>query len=319
MKKMINEIVTEGRVYECDCEIKKVTNEESKNFGKDYINGTLKVATDEDGLNIVGIHFTFVTAETKAGKPNKTFAVLKEIIETKPTWVNVGKDEAMKVKITATNISLNEFYVVNEDKMVSSLRPEGGFVTKISKFTEDSGSSVFETDMFITNVTAVEANEEYGTPAYTRVSGAVFNFRGELLPVSFSVEDAAGRKYFEDLDATSANPTFTQVKGKIYSMTEMTKVEEESAFGGTRVRMVPHKVKKWVIDWAKGIPYDYGDENVLTAEDVVKANQNREIKLAKIKADAIEWQKNKNAENSFGNVAIAAPKSETVAIGEFKF
>lgn len=58
MKKTINKETIEGRVYQFDLEVKKVQNTESENYGKDFISGTLEVAVDEDGLNVVPVHYT---------------------------------------------------------------------------------------------------------------------------------------------------------------------------------------------------------------------------------------------------------------------
>ena len=52
-KKQINTEHIEGRIYEFDLEVKQVKNKDSKNFGMDFITGTLDVAVDEDGLNVV--------------------------------------------------------------------------------------------------------------------------------------------------------------------------------------------------------------------------------------------------------------------------
>ena len=92
MKKMINSVHLEGKLYEHDLAIKTVQNKESSNYGKEYIAGTLNLATDEDCLNIVKTHFTFVTEYTAKGSKNNTFTTLKSIIENGKTVVVNGKD-----------------------------------------------------------------------------------------------------------------------------------------------------------------------------------------------------------------------------------
>ena len=131
MKKMINSVHLEGKLYEHDLAIKTVQNKESSNYGKEYIAGTLNLATDEDCLNIVKTHFTFVTEYTAKGSKNNTFTTLKSIIENGKTVVVNGKDEAMLLAIdTAT--ALNDFYTPNrttgKEELVSAKRCEGGFV-----------------------------------------------------------------------------------------------------------------------------------------------------------------------------------------------
>jgi hypothetical protein len=56
-KKMENTTHIEGLLYEHKLE-KRVTGENSKNPGTEYINGTLDIATDDAITNIVSIHFT---------------------------------------------------------------------------------------------------------------------------------------------------------------------------------------------------------------------------------------------------------------------
>ena len=80
MKKMINSTHIEGRIYAHDLTIKQVQNETSANFGKDFISGNLEIAVDEDGLNVIPVHFTYVTPETKSGAKSPTYSALAKII-----------------------------------------------------------------------------------------------------------------------------------------------------------------------------------------------------------------------------------------------
>ena len=66
-KKFINKTYIEGAVYQHSLELKK-TGEQSKNPGTEYITGALEIATDDNGINIVPVHFTYVTATTANGK-----------------------------------------------------------------------------------------------------------------------------------------------------------------------------------------------------------------------------------------------------------
>ena len=98
-KNMINETRIEGLVYENKL-TKKVSGENSKNPGVEFISGTLDIATDDECLNIVSVHFTYVTAVTSTGKPNATYNVLNSIIDGKiGTIMANGKDKAGKVRV----------------------------------------------------------------------------------------------------------------------------------------------------------------------------------------------------------------------------
>ena len=131
MRKAINTERIEGRVYQHSLTIKTVQNQTSANFGKEFISGDIEVAVDEAGLNVIPVHFTYVTATTNAGGENKTFTALKRIHDGGKTWITDGKDEALKVRID-TAIALNDFYT-QDDQLVSVKKNEGGFVNIISE------------------------------------------------------------------------------------------------------------------------------------------------------------------------------------------
>ena len=71
MKKMINATHIAGSLYQHDLTL-KVTGENSKAPGTEFISGNIEIATDDAGVNIVPVHFTYVTATTAKGKANDT-------------------------------------------------------------------------------------------------------------------------------------------------------------------------------------------------------------------------------------------------------
>ena len=308
MQKVYNGEHIEGRVFTHDLKIKTVQNQASANFGKEFISGTLDTAVDEAGLNVIQTHFTYVTATTSTGKANATFSELKRIIDSGKTWIKDGKDEATKVKID-TALAVNDFYTA-DDQLVSIMQNEGGFVTIVNEICDEIERNTFKTDMVITNVTRVEKDEEKNIPEdYVVVKGVIFNFRNAILPVEFRVENVGGMKYFEDLDASNANPVFTQVWGRINSNTIKVVRTEESAFGEDSVQSFERKVKKWVITGTKKVPYDFGDEKVLTMEELQKASQDREVYLADVKKRRDEYQASKGSSTSAPAPQVAAPSA----------
>ena len=60
MRKVKNQEIIKGYIYEHKLAIKTVQNKESDNFGKPYISWTIDIATDEDCTNVITVHFTFV-------------------------------------------------------------------------------------------------------------------------------------------------------------------------------------------------------------------------------------------------------------------
>lgn len=308
MKQMINQEHIEGRIYQHDLAVKTVQNQQSANFGKEFIAGTLDIATDEEGLNVLQVHFTYVTETTKSGGKNATYTALKKIIDEGKAIITDGKDLATKVKID-TALALNDFYT-QDNSLVSVKTNEGGFVTIIGELCPENERNTFTTDMLITNINKVDIDEERGiTKPYVTVRGAVFNFRNALLPVEFIVRNKAGMKYFEDLDVTPAEPIFTKVWGRINATTTTVERTEESAFGEAAVKTYEKKTKEWTITGTAKIPYDFGNEVFLTSEDVTKAMQDREVYLADIKKRADEYRAQRTATqtSTFAAGAMNAP------------
>lgn len=316
-KKMINREHIEGRVYEHDLALKTVQNTESKNYGKNFINGTLSVATDEACLNIVQIHFTYVTEVTSKGNANATYSALKNIIESGKTIVIDGKDAATMVSID-TALDLNDFYTNRngEETLVSAKRNEGGFVTIVRSLNEDEKvRNQFEVDMVINNIRTVEADPEKNIDKdYRIIKGAVFNFRNAILPVEFTVRSDGGIKYFDSLDISPSNLVFTKVWGQIQSQTVVTKIEEETAFGEPAVRETTRTSREWEVTRAAREPYAFDDESTITKDELQKMMADREVTLADIKKRQEEYQASRQTAAPASNVANA-PASE----GGFNF
>lgn len=298
-----------GRIYQHDLTVKQVQNKDSENFGKDFISGNIEVATDEECLNVIKVHFTYVTPTSKTGSENRTYTVLKKILDDNKTIVTVGKDEATKVRID-TALALNDFYNAN-DELVSAKTNEGGFVTIVNDLGEEKERNTFSVDMVITGVNHMDADAEKNIEEHLSVRGAIFNFRNDLLPVEFTVKNVDGMKYFEGLGATNAEPVYTKVWGRIESKTTTTTQEVESAFGEAAVRTYKNVSKDWVITGTAKVPYDFGDENILTAEELTKAAQNREVYLADIKKRADEYKASKAASTPAPAASSATTATKT--------
>lgn len=301
MMKVKNECHIEGYLYEHNLE-KKVSGEKSKNPGTEFISGTISIATDEDILNIVPIHFTYVTALTASGKPNATFATLSNIVDgTYDTVMNGGKDNAAKIRVDSA-IGLNEFYSDRngQEELVSTKRNEGGFVHLVTDGLVDDvkNRNTFKCDMLITNVRHIDADEEKNLPEKAIVRGAIFDFRKSLLPVEFTAVNPGAINYFEGLDASNANPVFTQIWGRQVSETVVRTITEESAFGDPHVREVKSNRKDWVITGARPEPYEWDDESTLTAAEVNEAGKERELMLAALKQRQDEYKASKNTVTS---------------------
>ena len=311
MKKMVNTTHIEGALYQHDLTL-KVTGENSKNPGTEFISGNIDIATDDAGINIVPVHFTYVTATTAKGTANATFNVLKNIIDgVYKTVMTDGADNATLLRIDSA-IGLNEFYTdrSGKEELVSVKRNEGGFVHVTPTIADDEKTrNTFECDIIISNVIHVEGDEEKGTTDKATVKGVIFNFRNDLMPVEFSVTNPKAMAYFEDLGASNSNPIFTKIKGRQISESIVRRVEEESAFGEPSIKEYKSTKKDFVITWAMAEPYVWDDDSTITARELTEALAAREIALAEMKRRSDEYKASQGK----------APANAAPAPGAFNF
>ena len=141
MKKMINATHIEGSLYQHDLELKK-SGENSKNPGTEFISGNIEIVTDDAGINIVPVHFTYVTAVTGKGKVNDTFNTLKNIIDgVYKSVMKDGVENATKLRVDSA-IGLNEFYSdrTGTEELDSVKRNEGGFVHIVAAIADSEAT-----------------------------------------------------------------------------------------------------------------------------------------------------------------------------------
>lgn len=296
MKAMINTTHVEGLLYEHALEL-KVSGQNAKNPGVEFISGTVSIATDDACLNIVPIHYTYCTASTSTGKTNQTYILLQNIIDGNyGTIMKDGKEKAAKIRVDSA-IGLNEFYSdrSGKEELVSVKRNEGGFAHIADTIAEDEKTrNTFTCDMLITSVMRIEADEEKQIPEKVTVKGAIFDFRKSLLPVEFSALNPNAMNYFEGLGASNKEPVFTKVWGRQVSETITKTITEESAFGEPSVREVKSTRKDFVITGAATEPYIWDDKDTILASELAEAMTERETKLASIKQRQDEYKASKN-------------------------
>ena len=295
MRKTINRTYIEGLLYQHNLEL-KTSGPNSKTPGTQFIAGNIEIVTDDAGLNVVPVHFTYVTETTSTGKPNATFTALMNIVNgVFKSVMGNGRDEATMLRVDSA-IGLNEFYTEREGKeeLVSAKRNEGGFVHTVTEPTEDEKlRNTFECDMIITNVRRLDADEEKNLPEKVIIKGFTFDFRGALLPIELSVLNPNAMNYFEGLEISEVNPVFTKVKGRQISEVIVKRIEEESAFGEPSVREVKNTRKDFVVTWAMSEPYIWDDESSITVAEFKAGIANRETYLATMKARQDEYKASK--------------------------
>jgi len=298
-----NTVKIEGYVYSTGSNFNQLSERESgensKNPGTKYIAGDLDIAVDEEGLNIITVHYTYVTETYKSGQTNNTYTTLKKIIDNpEKTWINSGKENAFKVQCTGVSIAINDFIAADKSK-IAVIRNENGFCSIVNELGPETESNTFSADMLITKVTHIDADPERNiSEDFTTISGAIFGYGPVILPISFVVHNEMGMNYFESLEVSPSNPIFTKVWGRINCMTVKTKKIEESAFGEAAVQTSERKNREYVITGTAKVPYDFGDEEVLTIEDVNKMMQDRQVMLAEVEKRYNERQANKTVKST---------------------
>lgn len=304
-KNFENSTHIEGYVFDHKLEM-KVTGPQAKSPNTEYITGEVNIATDEKCENVIPVHYTYITATTSKGGADSRFTALKSILDGAPTVVSDGKEKATKVRIDSA-IALREWFRdIKDEKPVSIMRNEGGFIHIVQSINEDEKArSKFKADMLITSVRDVDPDPERGIDEKVIVRGAIFGFRKDLLPVEFSVTGKNGMNYFRNLEVSNKNPVFTQVWGNQVSRTLKTITTTESAFGEDEVSIKETSSKDMVITGCLKEPYLFDDEDTITAAELSQAMSDRELYLASTKQRQAEYQASKNAGGSAATVAVS--------------
>ena len=299
-KKFINQTHVEGYVYEHRLE-KRVSGPNSKNPGTPFIMGTLSIATDNDLLNVIPVHFSYVTEVTSTGRANATYTTLEAIIDGKiGSVMEHGAENAGKVRVDSA-LGLNEWYDTRTPgtPLVSVKRNEGGFVHLTQELNEDeSKRNTFEVDMVITGATRLEEDTERELPERMTLKGCVFDFRNALLPVEFTVLNSAAMDYFEGLAPTSKTPVFTKVRGEQISKTVVRKVEEQGAWGEPLVRETRTSQRDFIVTWALPVSYEWDSEDTIAASELSEFMSTRELYLADLKKRNEESANRRNSNTS---------------------
>ncbi len=312
MRKNVNSVELTGRLFSHTLERKVGQNPERATYGKEYISGAIQLAIDDEGTNVVEVRYPYVAPTFNSGKANKSFTVLEKVMASEATFEKVGTD-AMKLKLSPS-IALSDF-PIEDGTMVSAKKLESGFVDIITTLDPDVAKrNKFKADMLITKTRMIDADEEKNIPEnILMVGGVIFNFRNEILPVEFSVKNPKGIEAFESFGIDAQNPVYTTVWGNVNCNTIKIDVVEESAFGEAFTKTVERKTKEYLITGTshQDKHFEFGEEGVLTVEELKACQQNREILLATIKKEREEWQAKKAAGDNAFTTSAPVPTPST--------
>lgn len=301
----INNVSVRGYVFSHTLQERDST----RNPGEKIIMGIVNVATDDDALNVVPVNF-FVNEKTKAGKTNATFTNLHQVIAENKTYEECGTDAA-RVRIQGA-IDVNDFYG-RDGQLVTGKRVRGSFLHFLNAGEAISSDKVpatsFEADVLLQ--AAVESESNDGSD-YVSLRGFAFNYRGDVLPVTFSVQSEGGKNFFLGEDISAANPYFGKVWGNIKSTVVVSEQEEDSAktaFGAPQVHETSRTFRTWEVVGAN-VNEGLGEDTITQAELTQKMGE-RNARLADLAART-QSQNNTAAGRAGFPASAAAPASNAI-------
>lgn len=305
MKRFKNDVQIKGYVFSLGEGFNQLQERIAKKSGTAYISGDLSIATNDDLTNVVTVHFTYVPEKTKKGTENSTYTNLKKIINDNRTVDNVGKENAAKVRVNG-EFETNDFWSTRDEKFIAAPRIRGNFIHDFAGSVGDGDNATFSVETLISKVT----EHEIGDETIVQLYAYVFNYFGDIMPVTFDVRSEGGKNYFLDADISNKNTLLTKVWGTILNR-EVTTYEddEESAWGDAKQKKVTHVVRSWNVDGSSKEPMDFDDESTITSDELKKALSDRQQRLEEDKQRSEESHHNRsNGGSDYSNsVPVTTP------------
>lgn len=251
--KKYNAIDMKGRLYDYNLEA-------TENKKGDAVMGSIKIEVDADGT-VAELRF-YVNEMTNAGKKNRTFDMLTEILAGNyRTVVNDG-DEASWLALTGS-IDVSYFKGRNntDGELARSQKIRGGFINdnKDKKYCNK-----WKLDYIITDVTEIEADEEKQLDRFVKLTGfLVDDYNERLMEVQVEARAEKAIEYIlGNISPSVDNPYFVSTWGVLQKVSRL--VVKKNAFGEDEKE--EYDSTKWAITGMNPEPYDIGDEAVLGLE-----------------------------------------------------
>lgn len=274
---MRNAVEIEGLIYEFKLEEK--INQDTK---KGFIQGTVSIATDSKMENIVTVNF-YANPTWKNGSENQTYTFLKKLLKGEIFSVmNADKEKGQTpeyVLLNSSALRVDEWYDNKNDKLVEALRNYGGFFHTVEP-EKRNPRATFDVDMVITKATRFDEDEEKQLPERMMLSGFIFNYNNDAMPIRFELRNPKAMSYFEDEGVGAKNPMFTRIKGSQVNQKIVTKKVTESLFDEDIVDEMISNNRVMLVTNIPKEPYDWDDESTITVDELKSAMHAREIVLA---------------------------------------
>lgn len=299
-KKFVNNVNVAGYVFS------HTLQERVSRKGVPFISGEVRVATDEDAMNVVPVNFRYVAEfwDAAGTKPNQNYSILQNLIANVKTFEEVGS-AATKIRIGGS-AGVNDF-VTRDGEMASPKRVEGSFVhvNDVREF-----GATFNIDTLITKCIEQEYEDQ---DSVVHLSGYMWDFRKAIMPIDFTVRVPGGKDYFLGYDISTKNPLLTNVQGDIVSTVIENVTYTEGAFGDPVAHTTTRTIRGWDVNFASKEPMEFDDESTLTKKELKQMLDEREEHLAEVKKNHDEYQAQRNG-NGFATTPKVASKPAAKAV-----
>lgn len=285
--KNYNALDMKGRLFD-------YTLEADENDKGALIKGEIKLEVDEAGT-VVTLRY-HVNEKTNAGKINKTYGVLEDMLAGNYKTVTADGDEAAWFALTG-NIDVSYFIGRNssDGELVRSQKLRGGFVNDNK---EKKYLNKWKLDFLITDVKEIDADAEKQLDRFVKVSGyLVDDYRKRVMEVQFQARSEKAMDYIlANISPSFDNPYFVATWGSIVKMSRL--VVRKNAFGEDEEDS--YDSIQWAIVGMNPEAYAFGDEAVMTTDEYAEFRANlEEHKEEKANGDDADGGSGKKPELAF--------------------
>lgn len=274
--KDFNRVNLAGRLFSYALEEKEF---ERDNEVMNAIVGSVTLEVSEDGT-CVEVRF-FATPKYKSGKVNATYNMLASMMAGNYGAVSDNKgaedEQAIPVQWLSIDGSVDIDYFAPKDGSAKEIGDLGRSQKIRGQFLNDNKKKIYantwKTDILVTRIEDIEADDEKQTPHRVRVHGYLPNgFSEKFSEAIYEARDEKPINYLIGLvdTITPQNPLFTTIKGEFRKVVS-TRIQE-GAFGENET--ISYENTYWILTWMPLQNYIFGEDITQEQFDAFKAKMN---------------------------------------------
>lgn len=301
---MENIVKIVGKLYAQELEFKQ------DDKGRNLVRGSFGILVDEKTNQVEKVE-VYIYEKTKKDTINKTYSLLKEVVQDEKNFCETNKNSALQVRAQC-NMTLNSYYAKEGDNFVlKEIRKN-----RLVFLNEDSASPMganFSLDCDISVIS--EKVDENGMP--TNEADLTVKYYDEYSgTMSFKLR-VDNPEYLSIIQNNfiQGETNLMRLGGKIIDVVINKNVPQETAFGVNTVSISSRNVKTYLVDSGQFL-----DADDKFAELKVKCDQKRQEKLAEAKDRAIkkEQEQGKNKTVNTANAGFGTAQMSGLG-SDFKF